>query len=100
MQFVVNIALPNVLQGNQNFRQISSLMQTTYGITTQNEVYAWGNNQNAQLGIGDSKDRTTPTKIPGFVNILQISAGHFHVIALQQGGTMFACGFNNVSILH
>jgi alpha-tubulin suppressor-like RCC1 family protein len=73
------------------------MVGSTYGITPQNQVYAWGNNQNGQLGTGDSNDRTTPFLISGFTNIAQISAGHFHVIALQATGTMFSCGYNNVS---
>jgi alpha-tubulin suppressor-like RCC1 family protein len=51
----------------------------------ENNVYSWGKNDSGQLGHGDQKNRSTPTKIDFFdgMKIVQISCGDSHCIALQ-----------------
>ncbi len=60
-------------------------------------VMAWGLNAYGQLGLGDTTDRITPTQIPaGSVsNVLAITAGSYHSLALLSDGTVKAWGFHN-----
>jgi alpha-tubulin suppressor-like RCC1 family protein len=54
------------IANGQNF----SLARTADG-----RVYAWGNNQNGQLGFGDRVPRSVPTLVPGLSNVTSIAAG-------------------------
>ena len=65
-------------------------------------VYAWGDNQFGQLGNGTNDPCTTPvrvlkgqqdTSISGYLeNIVAISAGHWHCIAVDAEGTIWTWG--------
>jgi alpha-tubulin suppressor-like RCC1 family protein len=45
-------------------------------------VYVFGLNGSGQLGLGDTVERATPTKVPHF-NVRMISAGHYHTAAID-----------------
>ena len=55
-------------------------------------VWAWGHNEFGQLGDGTQTDRHTPTKIPGFSNVVSISAGGYHTLAIKQDGSVWGWG--------
>jgi len=61
-------------------------------------VWAWGNNQNGQLGDGTLTNRTSPVQVVGVGNVgllsgvIAIACGRFHVVALKSDGTMVAWG--------
>jgi alpha-tubulin suppressor-like RCC1 family protein len=70
-------------------------------------VYAWGDNQYGQLGNGTNDPCTTPVKVVGpdlnqngihepneghLENIIAISAGHWHSIAVDADGTIWTWG--------
>jgi len=53
-------------------------------IDDQGQVYAWGRNENGQLGLGDSKDKMVPTlvqELTGY-NIVEIATGKAHSLFL------------------
>lgn len=58
------------------------------------EVYAWGDNSFGQLGDGTATMRLTPVKVNGLANVVFISAGGFHNLALLKDGTVKAWGDN------
>ena len=64
-------------------------------------VWAWGANDGGQLGLGagavDANPHSTPTQIPGLVNVVAISAGAQHSLALTSAGAVFAWGVNDHS---
>jgi alpha-tubulin suppressor-like RCC1 family protein len=64
-------------------------------LTESGEVYAWGQNERGQLGLGDREDRLTPTKVPGLTGIKAIAAGHSHSLALTESGEVYAWGRND-----
>jgi alpha-tubulin suppressor-like RCC1 family protein len=58
-------------------------------------LVAWGNNANGQLGIGASGAPVmSPTAIPGMSNVVQVSAGWDHTLAVTGDGTVWAWGNN------
>lgn len=63
---------------------------------TDGRVWAWGSNKSGQLGDGtaDGTFVTTPQVVPGLANIVQISSGGSHNLALDIGGTVWAWGDN------
>jgi uncharacterized repeat protein (TIGR02543 family) len=69
------------------------------GLTSTNQVYAWGNNGSGQLGDGTTANKSTPTLItfPGLQvgeTIEQISAGSSHSLAVTSNGRLYAWGLN------
>lgn len=45
-------------------------------------LYAWGNNESGQLGVGDTKNREVPTVVEFFEGkrIVAVSGGETHTI--------------------
>jgi len=65
-------------------------------IDDQGQVYAWGRNENGQLGLGDSKDKMVPTlvqELTGY-NIVEIATGKAHSLFLTSCGKVLAAGLN------
>jgi len=65
-------------------------------------VWAWGYNLNGRLGDGTETDRTTPIQVKGgesgeefLTDIVAISAGSSHSLALKADGTIWAWGGNS-----
>ena len=54
------------------------------------------NIQDGQLGLGDTINRYSPNLITNLKNIIQISAGAYHSLALNNNGDVFSFGRNNV----
>ena len=40
-------------------------------------VYAWGRNDDGQLGLGDTQNHETPVKIPGLEQVISVSLGRY-----------------------
>lgn len=66
------------------------------------QVYAFGNNEYGQLGLGDNMNTNIPTLIPTFDNliyssaekVINISCGEAHSLALTNFGQIYAFGIN------
>ena len=76
-------------------------------LTVDGEVFAWGNGQAGQLGIGSMPainfrtrppDSTYylpfPSRVPGLAGVTAIAAGPKHSLALTKDGTLYAWGEN------
>ena len=61
-------------------------------LTESGEVYAWGDNDDGQLGLGDREERLTPTKVEGLPKVKAIAAGGVHSLALTESGEVYAWG--------
>uniref|UniRef100_A0A7N8X9I1 Regulator of chromosome condensation (RCC1) and BTB (POZ) domain containing protein 2 n=1 Tax=Mastacembelus armatus TaxID=205130 RepID=A0A7N8X9I1_9TELE len=61
------------------------------------EVYGWGYNCNGQLGLGNNGNQQTPCRIAALqgVNIVQVSCGYAHTLALTDEGFVYAWGANS-----
>jgi hypothetical protein len=57
-------------------------------------VWAWGHNNDGQLGDGTTVMRPTPVQIPGLGGIVSVAAGESHSLAVQSNGAMWGWGFN------
>ena len=64
-------------------------------------VWAWGDNSEGQLGDGllehrsdEDQFRTAPGLVPGLKNIVAISGGTYHSVALRRDGTVWTWGRN------
>jgi alpha-tubulin suppressor-like RCC1 family protein len=85
-----------------NISQIASGYNFNFAIDTNNSfIYAWGQNNRGQLGIGDTENQYYPVRITDFdgdgklSDIIQISAGYYHSCALKAAGTVLCWGRNS-----
>ncbi len=58
-------------------------------------VWAWGQNEFGQLGIGNNDEQLIPVKISGLANITAVAVGDNHSLALDQDGNVWAWGRND-----
>ena len=59
-------------------------------------IWSWGNNSSRQLGHGAGSFQTpTPGQIPNFGNVVSISAGLHHSVALKSDGSVWGWGLNS-----
>jgi alpha-tubulin suppressor-like RCC1 family protein len=59
------------------------------------KVWAWGENEFGQLGVGDTLDRNTPQFISGLSRIRSISAGVGGSSAVDSSGRLWVWGWND-----
>ena len=58
-------------------------------------VWAWGRNQNGQIGDNSTVNRTKPVNVSGLSNVAAIAAGLEHSLALKDSGEVWAWGRND-----
>ena len=57
-------------------------------------LWAWGDGQHGELGLGDHSGRPAPTLVPSNgQNVVMVSAGVGHMAALAGNGVPWVCGF-------
>ncbi|MDR2152806.1 MAG: hypothetical protein LBO72_08295 [Helicobacteraceae bacterium] len=66
-------------------------------LTSDGKVYATGSNANGQLGLGDKIGRETWAFVSSLSDkrITRVAAGHFHSLALDSDGNLYAAGYNH-----
>ena len=63
-------------------------------LTKDGYVYAFGNNQWGQLGLGDENIRNIPILIPNLNNIIRLAIGN-QALFLNLNGYVYVCGAND-----
>jgi alpha-tubulin suppressor-like RCC1 family protein len=61
---------------------------------TDGTLWAWGQNNLGQLGIGNTTNQTVPVQVGAATNWASISVGDYHSFALKTDGTLWAWGYN------
>ncbi|MDL2235757.1 hypothetical protein LJC07_06370 [Christensenellaceae bacterium OttesenSCG-928-L17] len=91
----------NEISANTKLRKIATGIDTSFAVDTNGQLYAWGNNNRGQLGVGSTnKTVRSPTRVNGngaistSTNIIDIAAGYYHGIALDNHGTVYSWGEN------
>lgn len=83
--------VPNLLVS-----QVSCGSTHTAVVTPRGEIYTFGSNLYNQLGLHDVfQEKRTPTKIPGFNNVLQVSCGLHHTAFVTIEGYIYTFGSNS-----
>ena len=99
---------PVAVSGPSDFTQISSGGYHTLGLRADGTVTAWGENNQGQLGLGESTGpetcdvyacSKTPVQVPGLADVVAIAAGYDHSLALRSDGTVWAWGENEYAEL-
>jgi alpha-tubulin suppressor-like RCC1 family protein len=78
-----------------NWAQVSAgIGNQSLAITTTGELWAWGNNDQGRLGLGDTTQRTSPTRVGSATNWAQVRTGSSHTLAVTTTGELWAWGEN------
>jgi alpha-tubulin suppressor-like RCC1 family protein len=74
--------------------QIAAYSTHTCARLSSGHVECWGENGNGELGVGDTTDRASPTRVPGIDDAVQIATGSTHTCALRASGVVECWGLN------
>ncbi|NBB84479.1 MAG: hypothetical protein GVY28_13890 [Alphaproteobacteria bacterium] len=66
----------------------------SFAITADGTLWAWGQNSNGQLGLGDREAREVPTAVEALsaATVVAVSSGTSHTLALTADSEVFAWG--------
>ncbi|MBK8252057.1 MAG: RCC1 repeat-containing protein [Polyangiaceae bacterium] len=65
-------------------------------VNSAGQVWTWGNNLEGQLGLGAVyPTEPTPVQVPNLSNVVAVSTGQSHVLALTASGQVWAWGNNS-----
>ncbi len=79
-----------------NWKQVACGFRHTSAIKTNGTLWAWGRNNEGQLGDNTTADRSTPRQeITSGTNWKQASCGYNHTAAIKTDGTLWLWGRNN-----
>ncbi|MDD5397204.1 MAG: fibronectin type III domain-containing protein, partial [Candidatus Moranbacteria bacterium] len=69
--------------------------ETTLVVTSDGNVWAWGEGSLGQLGNGTSADSNVPVQVSGISNVTSINGGKNRSVALKQDKSVWAWGNNS-----
>jgi alpha-tubulin suppressor-like RCC1 family protein len=87
--------VPVQVSGLTGVVQVAAGFDSSLALRSDGTVWAWGFNQDGQLGDGTTTSRLTPVQVVGLTKVTQIAAGRFHSLAVRSDGTTVAWGYNN-----
>lgn len=92
----VTFSSPQLVSGGHKFSAIDAGHEHTCALTTDGEVYCWGNGGNGRLGNGQSENQTVPVRasLPADERFTSVSAGMTHSCAVSAGGAVYCWGEN------
>jgi alpha-tubulin suppressor-like RCC1 family protein len=66
---------------------------SSYAVTSDGKLYAWGMNHVGQLGLGDTTNRSAPTLV--MTGVEAVSSGQAYAMIKKTDGSLWLCGENN-----
>ncbi len=77
--------------------QVAAGSDVSFALTSEGQVYAWGENDHGQLGTGSADDdaHSTPTPVVAVDGVVQVAAANTTAFALLANGTVVAWGRNH-----
>ena len=81
-----------------NWVSVAAGSYHSLAINADGELYAWGWNNNGQVGDGTTTRRTSPVRIgtsANNTNWVKIAAGYAHSLAINAAGELYAWGWND-----
>lgn len=66
----------------------------TWAKVTQPHLYSWGDNNNGQLGLGNTTNYSSPNQVGSLTNWLNIASGSYFSFIIKTDGTLWSWGQN------
>lgn len=85
---------PAPVAGLSNLVAVAAGGVHSLALDADGRVFAWGDNDVGQLGVGGFADAASPTLVAGLANVTAIAGGWLHSLALRADGTVFSWGLN------
>ncbi|MGH1342779.1 MAG: hypothetical protein ACRBN8_14555 [Nannocystales bacterium] len=88
---------PAAIDGLSDIIQVAAGSDVSYALTAEGRVYAWGENDRGQLGLGnaDGDAHPVPTLISNMTDVVHVAAANTTAFALLANGTLLAWGRNH-----
>ena len=86
---------PTAVPGLTNVTAIAAHTFHALAVRQDGTVWAWGGNDNGQLGNGTTTASLVPIQVPGLSGVKAVAAGWARSFALKRDGTVMAWGFGN-----
>ncbi|NOQ65046.1 MAG: PKD domain-containing protein [Methyloprofundus sp.] len=94
----IDMTNPSIDLGNASM-SIAAGLKFTLALKEDGSVWAWGENDKGQLGVGTFKTALTPIQVVGLNGVVQISAGESSSLALTKNGKVYSWGSNSIGQL-
>lgn len=88
-----NVTFPDLVNDDTDWEFVSSGLKHTLALKTDGTLWAWGNNDEGELGDGDSAQVSTPEEI-STDSWLSVAAGGKHSAGVKTDGTLWVWGDN------
>lgn len=88
--------------GATRWTSSAASLNTSFALTDQHQLYAWGSGFWGNLGVGDTSNRFSPTLVAppaGATGWRKVAAGYTHTIGLANDGRVYGWGVNNMGQL-
>jgi alpha-tubulin suppressor-like RCC1 family protein len=89
-----NVLSPVQVSGLTGVTMVSAGADHSMALKSDGTVWAWGQNNDGQLGDGTKTNRATPVKVSGLANVTDIGNGRLHSLAIEGNGSAWAWGLN------
>jgi len=86
---------PTQIENDFDWIRVEARGSFSVGQRTSGHLYAWGLNQNGQLGLGHFVDTSTPQRVGTASNWVEFAVGASHVLAINSAGELWAWGNNS-----
>src|SRR5579885_1007696 len=91
-----SITLPTLILNLENIVTICAGHAHSLALDNRGSVWSFGHNYDGELGLGGKETRRQfPALIPNLDNIVEINAGSFHSLALDNRGCVWSFGNNH-----
>jgi RHS repeat-associated protein len=91
-----NCSVPTEITAlNHDVKIVEAGAHFSFAIKNDGSVWAWGCNQNGQLGNGTNISQSSPVPVTNLNDVIDIKAGNYHSLALRSDGTVWSWGNNS-----
>jgi alpha-tubulin suppressor-like RCC1 family protein len=90
----VIIREPSRIGSDSDWMAVSAGYNHVIALKSDGSLWAWGRNQEGQLGDGGNLSQITPVRIGADTNWRRVYAGYNHTLALKTDGSLWSWGSN------
>ena len=74
--------------------KMEAAMHSSFAVSSNGTLWAWGKNDYGQLGDGTTNDRSLPVQVGSENDWVSVAGGRIHALGLKSDGTLWAWGYN------